>query len=115
MIRGGRCDQGDSLQEGDGYSVVGDGDAGKDGFAYTGAYDAGVSHAGSAVDDEAVWGQVFREVVTGGDVNPDISVIAGLTGNPFPKKRRNLYAANVFRVRDMGAGFGNENAAAGLE
>ena len=97
----------DALEEGDGDAVVGDGDAGEEGFADAGADNAGIGYAGTAVDDKAVRRQVFREVIAGGNVHLDGT-------HAFTQECRYLDAADVFRVRDMGAGFGYENSAAGF-
>ena len=79
--------------------------AGEVGVADAGADQAGGGDAGTAVDNEAVRGQVLGEVVAGGNVHLQVR-------DAFAQKRRNLYPADVFGVRYMRAGLGNEYPAA---
>ena len=92
---------------GDGYAVVGHGyalvfcllDAVEDVFA--------VEHAGAALDDQVVWGQVFG--VVGAAYDSHFQGFAVF----FLQHPRDLFSADVFFQRCMGAAFGDQDAGVG--
>ena len=92
------------LQTGDGHSVVGHGH-----LLLPGCFDAvqyifAVEHAGSAVDDQIVGSQIFREV--GSRNHIDLYSLS----EAFPQHVGYFYTSDIFGKWGMGAGFGNQDA-----
>ena len=83
--------------------------SGEECFFDAGAEEAFGSDAAAALDDEAVVGQVVREVVAGGDGNLQVSA------DFLAEEIRDFYTADIFCIRHMRAGFGDEDTVAGLE
>lgn len=61
---------------------------------------AAVEHAGSAVDDQVVAGEVFRKIGSCDDIHREPFAY------PFAQQARNLDASDVLRCRGVGARFG---------
>ena len=97
----------DAFQLGDGYAVVGHGyalvfrllNAVEDVFA--------VEHAGAALDDQVIWGQVFG--VVGAAYDSHFQGFAVF----FLQHPRDLFSADVFFQWCMGAAFGDQDAGVG--
>ena len=64
---------------------------------------AAIEHAGPAMDDQVVRGEVFWKVISSDKVEGK-PLPYGLSQEPW-----NLFPSNIFRQRGMGAGLRNEN------
>ena len=94
------------MSQGD--AVIGEGHARKECLSRTCPHALFRGDAGPAVDDQVVGGEVFREVISCGNLN-------GEAASATAQQRRNLYPADVLGVRNVRAGFGDQHAGASMQ